>query len=208
MFNVLISFIFFFIIFFLIHISYLKIKNKNNFHKKNEYKDKIINENDYKKIINENPHIEKSYLNEDYFKIDEIQQLFKRKQEESKFLNPIPILNYNELNFYNQLKIYLQWKNYLIFSKVRLADFLKIDNNLSYWENQKIFNKISKKHIDFLITDTKSKIICLIELDGLSHNYWKTKLNDEFKNNIFYDLDIKLYRFKNAKSYNLNILGL
>lgn len=123
-----------------------------------------------------------------------------------KLLKIQPILNKNELNFYFQLKKFLEWKNYLIFSKVRLADFLKIDNNLNYWYKNKILKKIWMKHIDFLVTDYESNIIFLIELDWFSHNFWQTKKNDIFKNELFKKLNLNLYRFKNSKYYNLNIL--
>lgn len=64
--------------------------------------------------------------------------------------------------------------------------------------------KLSQKHIDFVLTDNKWKILCLIELDWNSHNYdKKTIKNDKFKEEFFYAVNIPLFRFKNYTNNNL-----
>jgi very-short-patch-repair endonuclease len=76
-----------------------------------------------------------------------------------------------------------------------------------YWyEFGKNFWAIAQKHIDFIITDYNWKILALIELDGFSHNYDKTKNNDIFKNELFQNLNIPLVRFNVNSFYNFSIL--
>ena len=47
------------------------------------------------------------------------------------------------------------------------------------------FNKINKKHIDFLICDSELNTKYAIELDDKSHEKEKNKVNDNFKNALF-----------------------
>ena len=71
------------------------------------------------------------------------------------------------------------------------------------------FNKIKSKHIDFIITDQKSNIKYLIELDWYSHyKDYQTIKNDRFKEEIFKDLWLKLIRFKNKSFYNFDSLEI
>jgi hypothetical protein len=68
------------------------------------------------------------------------------------------------------------------------------------------FNYISKKHIDFVITDLNWNIKVLIELDWFSHNFDKTKKSDDFKNKVFENLNIPLKRFNVSNSYDFSVL--
>lgn len=105
----------------------------------------------------------------------------------------------SELKFYYLLKAALKNYDVLIFSKVRLADFVNVatqTRNYTYW------NKIKSKHIDFLICAKDSTPLVCIELDGDSHNLLKTRLNDEFKNELFLQIGIPFIRYKVAQSYD------
>ena len=113
----------------------------------------------------------------------------------------------NELNFFYELQKHLKKKWVLLFSKVRIADivtnkiFLKKDN---FGE---VFNKVSQQHIDYMLTDYKWRIICLVELDGDSHDSnTRTKENDWFKNSFFRVVWIPLLRFKNKWNHKLSRL--
>lgn len=114
------------------------------------------------------------------------------------------IFSSEELNFYRLLINYTIDKNILIFPKIRIADLVKTKHSINYSEFSKTFLKLSQKHVDFVITNSKWKILCLIELDWSSHNYSKTIKNDEFKNDFFNVLWIPLLRFKNYSSHNLS----
>lgn len=98
-----------------------------------------------------------------------------------------------ELKFYEKLKEYLKEKNVIVLSKVKIADFV---------DSKNYFNKISQKHIDFIITNTKGEVLLLIELDGESHMGYKTKRSDKFKKELFNFLNIPFLRYNNYSYVN------
>lgn len=168
---------------------------------KEENKEYINNEEELKKLTIEE---EKRYseiknnYEENKLEIEEMKYLFRRS-----------VLNRNELNFYNQLKEYLKDKDVFLFSKVRLVDFLNLDRIYNYKKRNIIFNKVKSKHVDFIITDTKSNILYLIELDWNSHlKDEKTIENDKFKNTLFEKLNLKLVRYNNNSYYNFSELKI
>lgn len=96
----------------------------------------------------------------------------------------------NEFYFYKQLQKIAESKNLLPLAKVRLADFVEVNNKSEY---MKYFAKIRCKHIDFLLLDKETlKIVVAIELDDNSHSNEK----DEFKNKLFEQINIPLIRCK------------
>lgn len=69
----------------------------------------------------------------------------------------------------------------LIFGKIRVADILAPEKNIDHSTWQKAFNKISKKHFDFVLcTKDTLSVLCAIELNDKSHSYIKQKKRDEF----------------------------
>lgn len=96
----------------------------------------------------------------------------------------------NEFYFYKQLQKISKEKNLIPLAKVRLADFVEVNNKSDY---MKYFAKIRSKHIDFLLLDKETlKIVVAIELDDNSHSNEK----DEFKNKLFEQINIPLIRCK------------
>lgn len=96
----------------------------------------------------------------------------------------------NEFYFYKQLQKIAESKKLLPLAKVRLADFVEVNNKAEY---MKYFAKIRSKHIDFLLLDNETlKIVVAIELDDNSHSNEK----DEFKNKLFEQINIPLIRCK------------
>lgn len=94
----------------------------------------------------------------------------------------------NEFYFYKQLQKIAESKNLLPLAKVRLADFVEVNNKSDY---MKYFAKIRSKHIDFLLLNKETlKIVVAIELDDNSHSNEK----DEFKNKLFEQINIPLLR--------------
>lgn len=109
-----------------------------------------------------------------------------------------------ERQFYYYLRKEIQ-QDVNIFSKIRLIDFIGIKNSLTYWEKNSIINKINRKHIDFVLLDNNWYIICWIELDWKSHyTDKKTIENDKFKNYLFDELWIKLFRYKVWKNWDFS----
>lgn len=72
----------------------------------------------------------------------------------------------------------------IICPKVRLADILAVES-----ENKKYmvhFNKIARKHVDFLLCDASDmQMLCAVELDDSSHDLKERKERDRFVNRAF-----------------------
>lgn len=124
-----------------------------------------------------------------------------RKKSANKFkYQPIPYINSkSEQNFFAQLIKIVPTEQYLL-CKVRLADICKpVDP-----KNIVAFNKISRKHLDFVVVNkVTSKIICAIELDDKSHFSKSSMKRDLEKNRALDSSKIKLFRVKTTRSYNL-----
>ena len=134
----------------------------------------------------------------------ELQKYYKEKSKKNKEL-PYKlnknIFTETERFFYKVLKDITNKMELIIMTKVRLADIITTYNN-----NYKYFNKIKAKHIDFVLIDKDGNIKLLIELDDESHKEYKRQKRDEFLNNIFEQLDIKLLRIQAKYSYNIQKL--
>ncbi|MBU1557769.1 DUF2726 domain-containing protein, partial [Patescibacteria group bacterium] len=98
--------------------------------------------------------------------VSEIKNFYLRKE----------LMSYSERKLFEVLKKELGLE-YLIFSKVRIEDF--IGANKFGITSQKHFglrNRIKSYHVDFLICDTvTTKPLFAIELDGASHNSHERK---------------------------------
>ncbi len=119
----------------------------------------------------------------------------------------IDMFTSEELKLYKELLDHFISKEIFVLAKVRLADLVNIEEEVDFWEKQSVFMKLSQKHVDFVLTDSKWKILCLIELDGKNHETdKKTIKNDEFKDEFFQTLDMPLFRFKNYAKRDLKLL--
>ena len=93
-----------------------------------------------------------------------------------------------------------------ISTKVRLADLFSI---LPGRGQQAAFNRISRKHVDFVLTDpATSRILCAIELDDSSHNRPDRIERDDFVNKLFAANGMPLLRVPVAWTYNVPGLRL
>ena len=83
--------------------------------------------------------------------------------------------------------------NATIFGKVRVADVVSPKKGLSRSTWQKSFNKISRKHFDFLLccNDTLS-VICAIELNDSSHKSKNRNDRHEFLKGVCHAAEIPL----------------
>ena len=97
------------------------------------------------------------------------------------------LLTQNELKFYKLLKNITDKNNLNLFCQVALYEIIKS-------KNIKDFNKIKSKTIDFVITDVNCKIKLCIELDDPTHIKENRQKRDEFVDNLFKELNIKLIR--------------
>jgi predicted RNA-binding Zn-ribbon protein involved in translation (DUF1610 family) len=110
-----------------------------------------------------------------------------------------------ELSFFLVVKNMVR-DSFVVLTKVNLADiFYVIRPN----ENSSAYNKISRKHVDFLVCDPKTLApLCGIELDDRSHNRPDRQERDEFVEAVFKEAGLPLLRIPVQASYNTTELGL
>lgn len=94
------------------------------------------------------------------------------------------ILTDYEKKLFSVLFEYCTKERLFLFSKVRIADFIQINKNIKTYYQW--FNRISSKHVDFLICkpDTFKPIIA-IELDDYTHKQKTRQERDEFVNLVY-----------------------
>lgn len=107
-------------------------------------------------------------------------------------------LSYSELSFCKVLQQAVQGR-FIVFAKVSLNDIFfvkKPDKNISY------YNKISRKHVDFLLCSFETlKPAAGIELDDASHQREDRVKRDIFVEEVFSTAGLPLIRFENKRSY-------
>ena len=104
-----------------------------------------------------------------------------------------------EALFYRRLEQIIDSEKYIICPKVRIADIISLKKwgwNTPYV----IFNRLAQKHVDFvLLGKSDLKIKCAIELDDYTHDTYKWREKDDFKNEMFEIARIPLFRTRNAE---------
>ena len=109
------------------------------------------------------------------------------KQEKNKYaLNPT-FLSSREASFFNVLLPISSKHNLHVFAKPRIADFVNvtIDKKTDRSEFYKCFNKISQKHIDFLLCDINFKPIIGFEVDDKTHKKSDRVARDSFVDGMY-----------------------
>ncbi len=103
-----------------------------------------------------------------------------------------------ELSFYKVLVLILR-NRYTVQSKVRLADIFFVaqaKGKMAY------FNRISQRHLDFLVCDAASmKPLLGIELDDSSHRKKNRQERDAFVEEVFRAAKLPLVRFPVQRGY-------
>lgn len=112
-------------------------------------------------------------------------------------------LTMNELSFYRVLINHIENNKlkYVIIPRANLKEFIYVteyDKSIHtiYW------NKIKSKHVDFLICTENLHPIIAIELDDKSHQNYDRITRDDFVNNLFKHIKIKLIHIKASEFYN------
>ena len=110
----------------------------------------------------------------------------------------------SESVFYKQLLGALHGQPFVIFPKVRLYDLFDIVRN----ENSlKARNKISQKHVDYVIVALPAcQPVLAIELDGSSHNSQRQRARDTDKDAAFKSAGLPLIRVRTDEKPNLERL--
>ena len=93
---------------------------------------------------------------------------------------------------------------YLIFGKVRVADVITPKDGLSRSIWQTAFNKISRKHFDYVLCDKEDlSVVCVIELNDSSHNAKNRKERDAFLERSCLSANLLLLQFTARARYNV-----
>lgn len=109
------------------------------------------------------------------------------------------VMTKTELMFYRDLKKITDKLDLSVFPQVDLERIVNVKDN-----NNKDRNRIKSRTIDYtIVRNTNCKIICCIELDDYTHNYKNRIERDNFINELFSSVGIKLHRIKVANYYNL-----
>lgn len=112
------------------------------------------------------------------------------------------LLTRTEAIFYDILKYKCDINDLTICPKVRLEDFIKVRE---IGEKQSYRGRIKSRHVDFLICDRNLNPLCGIELDDNSHNSWKARKADKFKNELYKAINLPLYRVRTGTNFESHI---
>lgn len=117
------------------------------------------------------------------------------------------LLSNAELSFYRSLKTACD-TNLCIFPKVRIADVVSVEKGLDRKTWAKSFNKIARKHNDFVVCDSEtSEILCVIELDDKSHNTEKSIRRDAFVDKAMASAGLPIWRVTAKSHYSVSELS-
>ncbi len=104
-----------------------------------------------------------------------------------------------ELSFYKVLISVLGPRATLL-AKVRLADILYVARPN---ENIRFFNRIARRHVDFLLCESSyMRPVLVIELDDASHNQSHRKARDFFLDEALRAADVSIMRVKAKRQYS------
>ena len=90
---------------------------------------------------------------------------------------PRQLLTNRELQEYKKLKQYADAHGWLICPKVRLRDLIEPKSGVE--KQQILVNKISQKHVDFVLVDHEMNVIGVLELDDSTHDRSDRKERDK-----------------------------
>ena len=94
---------------------------------------------------------------------------------------------------------------YRILLKVRLADLLEIEKGVSKSLRQSAFNRISRKHVDFVVCGKNDlSILGVIELDDQSHKAVKRQERDSFLDSAMNAAGIPILHIQAQKTYSIS----
>ena len=93
--------------------------------------------------------------------------------------------------------------DYQIFAKVRLADIVRPVRNPSRSGWQSAFNRITGKHVDFVLCDSAHLgVIGVIELDDRTHQRFESGIRDSLVDTALADAGIPVLRIAARQSYS------
>ena len=112
------------------------------------------------------------------------------------------LLSKTEYTFFRVLSDFCTKNNLIFCPKVRMEDFLSVTDKQNY---TKYRGYIKSRHIDFLLCDRSLHVLCGIELDDKSHDTAKAQKNDNFKNKVFEQIKLPLFRIRTTSNYQTEL---
>ena len=112
------------------------------------------------------------------------------------------LLTKKEWSFYKDIKPIAEKYNLHIIAKVRIADIVSVKKGLSSKAYYSAFNKINKKHFDFMLCNPSNLAVkAAIELDDSSHEEIDRQQRDYFVNRLCETVKLPLIRVTNSKEF-------
>jgi len=103
------------------------------------------------------------------------------------------LLTPTELKFYKLLKKAVS--EFEVHAQVAVYQLLKIQSGN---ESHKIFNRLNRMTFDFVITDSETNVLAIVELDDKSHSRLSAKKRDLKKDSLMSHLNRPLIRIDGA----------
>lgn len=117
-----------------------------------------------------------------------------------------PPLTPAERSFWQVLQQCLP-EGHVLLAKVRLADIVNVKKGFDAKTRQAHFNRISRKHADFVLCDLAAMMPrAIIELDDASHQRRRSAERDEQKNRIVEGAGIRVVRVRAQRAYDTGLL--
>jgi hypothetical protein len=93
--------------------------------------------------------------------------------------------------------------DYQIFAKVRLADIVRPVRSPSRSGWQSAFNRITGKHVDFVLCDSaRLGIVAVVELDDSTHDRFERGIRDSLVDTALADARIPVLRVSARQAYS------
>lgn len=78
---------------------------------------------------------------------------------------------------------------------VRISDVIKVSADGDWSAQRRAFNALSMKHVDFVVTTARGRMLFAVEVDDSSHRDPKTQARDALVNDVFAKAGLPLIRF-------------
>ena len=109
------------------------------------------------------------------------------------------LLTKNEWNNCMKLKDALEPAGFSICAKVRLADLVEPKKELEKGKWQTAFNRVNRKHIDFVICDSTMHVKLCLELDDSSHDRTDRQQRDVFVDSVLKNCGYQIIHIRSVE---------
>jgi len=101
----------------------------------------------------------------------------------------------------------LNYEEVMIATKVRVADIVGVRKGIERSQRQSALNRVSSKHIDFLlIRESDGKPMLAVELDDSSHEQADRAARDAFVDELFHSVGLPILHIVAKVAYDPKII--